>query len=252
MKSSSDRFTLVTGAASGIGRGVVEHLVGQSKHVVAFDKNGAGIKELQGLHSPERLTCCEVDLLHQDEIDAQLKARFDLGHQIEGLAHCAGVWAGGSILETSAQSWTHLIQNNLIAARNICTRVAPAMIQAKTGAMVIVSSNAGRLPRLDMSAYCVTKAALRMYAQCLALELAPHQVRCNIVSPGATQTPMQASYQAYLAKEKPSTRFRIPAPLEGASTPQDIAHLIAFLLSPAANSITMADISADRGATLGV
>lgn len=252
MKGSSYRFTLVTGAGSGIGRSVVEHLVGQSKHVVALDKNGAALKELQGLYSPESLTCCQVDLLLQDEIDAVLNARLDLGHQVEGLAHCAGVWAGGSILETSAQSWTHLMQNNLVATRNICARVAPPMIQAKTGAMVIVSSNAGRLPRLDMSAYCVTKAALRMYAQCLALELAPHQVRCNIVSPGATQTPMQASYQAYMAKERPSTRFRIPAPLTGASLPQDIAHVIAFLLSSAANSITMADISVDRGATLGV
>lgn len=252
MKAVSALVSVVTGAASGIGRSVVECLIAQDKRVMALDKNKNALSELAKQHPAQRLSCHEVDLRDRQAIQALLAPRFDAGQQVQALAHCAGTWSGGSILETEELCWEQLLQNNLIAAKNVCACVAPKMIEAQAGAIVIVSSNAARLPRLDMSAYCVSKAALSMYAKCLALELAPHKVRCNLVSPGATKTPMQASYQAFVAKAKPDTRFRIPAPLEGSSHPQDIAQVIRFLLSDAAQSMTMADLCADRGATLGV
>lgn len=245
-------WTVVTGAASGIGRSVVDHLLAQSTPVIALDKNAASLSAMAESYPGHALRCHQVDLTDASRIEAIFAPLFDAGEQVQGLAHCAGVWSGGSILETQEDAWDHLLQNNLLAARNICAQVSPGMKRAQSGSIVIVSSNAARLPRLDMSAYCVSKAALRMYAKCLALELAAHKVRCNIVSPGATQTPMQANYQAYMAQTHPDTRFRIPAPLEGSSTPEDIAQAIAFLLSEAASSITMADLCADRGATLGV
>lgn len=252
MSHPEPALTIVTGAASGIGRSVVEALIAQGKPVLALDKNREALAELASLHPDDQLLCRPVNLHEGASIDAQLAQALESKPPLQGLVHCAGVWAGGTILDTSDETWAHLLQNNLLAAKNICARIAPIMMRAREGSIVIVSSNAARLPRLDMSAYCVSKAALSMYARCLALQLAPHQVRCNVVSPGATQTPMQASYQKYMESAAIDHRFRIPAPLEGSSQPDDIAQVISFLLSDAASSVTLADLSADRGATLGV
>lgn len=246
---------LITGAASGIGLALVQHMLDRVPAIIAVDRNAKALEELSAQCPQGQLIPVVADLSDSRALAQTLGPVLRAHPSLRSLAHCAGVWSGGSILATDDPQWERLIEGNLWATKNICGLVAPSLIRAREGQIVIVSSNAARMPRLDMSAYCVSKAALTMYAKCLALELAPHQVRCNVVSPGATRTPMQAQYQDYRAqanKEGLDTRFRIPAPLEGTSEAQDMAALIAFLLSSSARSLTLADICADRGATLGV
>lgn len=253
MNSSTPKgLTIVSGAASGIGKSLVHALVQSSKQVLALDKDTHALKELARDYPKDKLSLRAVDLCDLESLGQQLAPFLRGQAPIDGLAQCAGVWLGGTTLETQREQWQHLLDNNLMSTRNICSLVAPTLIQQQRGAIAIVSSNAARMPRLDMSAYCVSKAALTMYAKCLALELAPHQVRCNIVSPGATQTPMQSAYQKYMEQSVIDHRFRIPAPLPGQSQAKDIANILSFLLSERSGSMTMSDISADRGATLGV
>lgn len=262
MSSASPQATLViTGAASGIGRALVKHMLDRVPAIVAIDKNAEALQALNAQCPEGQLIPVAAQLGDAAALKQALQPVLEKHPSIRSLAHCAGQWCGGSILGTQESQWQQLIESNLWAAKNICGLVAPGLIRAGEGQVVIVSSNAARMPRLDMSAYCVSKAALSMYAKCLALELARHQVRCNILSPGATRTAMQAQYQAFMAESQTrgtglnsglDTRFRVPAPLEGQTEPEDIAALIAFLLSPASRTMTMADLCADRGATLGV
>ena len=125
------------------------------------------------------------------------------------------------------------------------------------GAIVNISSDAGRQGNLNAAAYCASKGAVTLFTKALALELAPHEVRANVVSPADVRTPMlqfQAErygggdtdgyYRALLDKYPQGARARFIEPAE-------VAELVHYLCSPAAASITGADFPIDRGYSAG-
>jgi 2,3-dihydro-2,3-dihydroxybenzoate dehydrogenase len=108
-----------------------------------------------------------------------------------------------------------------------------------------------------MSAYCASKAAAAMLTRCMGLELARSGVRCNVVSPGSTDTPMLRAIaegpeeRARLLIEGDLGRHRLGIPLGRIASPDDIAAGVAFLLSEEAKHVTMHELLIDGGATLG-
>ena len=106
-----------------------------------------------------------------------------------------------------------------------------------------------------MAAYAASKAAATMFTRCLGLELAPHGIRCNIVAPGSTLTPMQtgmwsdADGAARVIAGVPEA-FKTGIPLGKLATPEDVAEAVVFLLSGRAGHITMTDLYVDGGATM--
>ena len=110
---------------------------------------------------------------------------------------------------------------------------------------------------MQMAAYAASKAASTMFTKCLGLELAQHNIRCNVVSPGSTDTAMQRALwadengaQAVIAGS-PET-FRVGIPLRRIASPEDVAEAVSFLVSERARHITLHDLYVDGGATLGV
>lgn len=111
---------------------------------------------------------------------------------------------------------------------------------------------------MGMAAYASTKAAATMYTKCLALELAEYNIRCNIVSPGSTDTDMQRALWGN-SKEVPKSvikgdleKYRLGIPLGKIAEPQEIAEMIYFLSTEKAGHITMEEVTIDGGATMGV
>ncbi|MFA0707166.1 SDR family oxidoreductase, partial [Vibrio sp. 10N.222.48.A3] len=107
----------------------------------------------------------------------------------------------------------------------------------------------------NMGAYAASKSALHMFVKSIGIELAPLGIRCNIVSPGSTRTEMQLqlwneSYGEEQVIAGDATQFRLGIPLNKIAEPKDIAQSILFLMSNAANHITMHDLRIDGGATL--
>ncbi|MGB5806964.1 SDR family oxidoreductase, partial [Castellaniella sp.] len=116
-------------------------------------------------------------------------------------------------------------------------------------------SNAATTPRPGMAAYAASKAAATQLTRCLGLELAPHRIRVNIVSPGSTDTAMQqamwsqgSSRDTVIAGDP--ARWRLGIPLAKIATPDEIAQAVLFLLSDQASHITLHDLRVDGGATL--
>ena len=129
------------------------------------------------------------------------------------------------------------------------------MVLRRAGSLVTVASNAGGMPRTGMGAYAASKAAADMLTRCFGLELARHGIRCNVVSPGSTDTPMQRRLwtgeddRARVIAGTPE-QFRVGIPLGRLVEPADIADAVLFLASRQARPITLPNLFVVGGPTL--
>ena len=242
---------LVAGAGGGIGRALVLALAEAGARVLATDLDDA----LQDAPQIPGVTWAALDVTDAGAVNRVVAdAERALGPLRHGV-FAAGILAGGALLETSARDWERVIEVNLTGGFHVTAALGRAMAAHGTGAIVAVGSNAADIPRLDMGAYPASKAALHMYMRCLGLELAPKGVRCNIVAPGSTLTPMQTGIWADAAGAErviagSLATHKTGIPLGKLATPQDIANAAMYLLSDQAGHVTMADLYVDGGATL--
>lgn len=248
---STERVAIVTGAAGGIGSAVAEVLARRVSHLVLLDVDEIAVAEklgAAGVHVSTRT--CDVASREQVE-DAVAFAERELG-PVEELAHVAGVLRPGPATSDDDDAWETSMAVNAGGTRNVCRAVSRGMLTRGRGSLVVVSSNAAKLPRTQMAAYGASKAAATRYALCLGLELAPRGVRCNVVSPGSTDTGMQRQLSndpdAVLRGDPES--FRVGVPLGRIAQPVDVAEAVGFLLFDAARHITMTDLLVDGGASL--
>ncbi|CAM3414153.1 2,3-dihydro-2,3-dihydroxybenzoate dehydrogenase [Corallococcus soli] len=258
MMGATTGLAVVTGAAQGIGAAVARKLA-RTMPVAVFDQNGAGLELLvaelrqQGL----KATAFKVDVRDKDGVeDAVAHIEAKLG-PIQVLANVAGILRMGPVLTQSDADWMSTFAVNTHGVFHVSRAVARHMVPRRSGAIVTVGSNAAGVPRMQMAAYAASKAASTMFTKCLGLELAEHGIRCNVVSPGSTDTAMQRALwsddrgpEAVIAGSLQS--FRTGIPLRRIATPDDIADSVVFLASDQARHITMHDLCIDGGATLGV
>ncbi|WP_437517321.1 2,3-dihydro-2,3-dihydroxybenzoate dehydrogenase [Sorangium sp. So ce1099] len=253
-----DRVALVTGAAQGIGESVARALAARGAAVAALDANGerlgAVVADLRA--SGHRAAAFPVDVADAGAVDRAVdRVERELG-PLEFLVNVAGVLRVGPALSLSDEDWERTFAVNTRGVFNVSRAVARRMTARSSGAIVTVGSNAARTPRVHMAAYAASKAATTMFTKCLGLELAKHNVRCNVVSPGSTDTPMQRSLwadergaRAVIAGNPEA--FKLGIPLNRIATTEDVAAAVLFLLSDQARHITMHDLCVDGGATLG-
>ncbi|NOK02353.1 MULTISPECIES: 2,3-dihydro-2,3-dihydroxybenzoate dehydrogenase [Myxococcus] len=250
------RVALVTGAAQGIGAAVARALAGEAL-IAAVDTNadglGALVAELRQKNQHAVAYPASVsDVAAVDTVVERIER--ELG-PIEVLANVAGVLRTGPILSYSDEDWAFTFSVNTLGVFQVSRAVARRMVPRRNGVIVTVGSNAAAVPRTQMAAYAASKAASSMFTKCLGLELAPHGIRCNVVSPGSTDTAMQRALwaddsgaQAVIAGSPEA--YRLGIPLQRIATPEDIANAVRFLVSDAARHITLHDLRVDGGATL--
>lgn len=259
---SKSALTIVTGAAQGIGAAVCLKLLSQGKQVIGIDCQ----PDPQQWSIYPMLTEQFQLLWHPVVLDlANLPAITDFfskysllqSSHIEALVNAAGILRMGTLLDATLEDWQSSLQVNLLAPVLMSQFVAQRMVQQQSGTIVTLSSNAARVPRQHMGIYATTKAALSHFCRNLALELAEQGIRCNVVSPGSTLTPMQK--QLWPDDQPPVSilqgnlaQYRTGIPLQHIAQPDDIANTVLFLLSDQARQITMHELVVDGGATLGV
>ncbi|ALG08569.1 2,3-dihydro-2,3-dihydroxybenzoate dehydrogenase [Kibdelosporangium phytohabitans] len=254
-----DKVAVVTGGAGGIGTAIAWALARRGAAVAVVDTDEGRLAELTGKLVAEGLTAqgftADVTDARQvalavDRIEAELGP-------IDLLVNAAGVLRMGSATDLSEVDWQTTFSVNLNGVFHSARAVVPRMKQRRRGSIVTVASNAARVPRVHMAAYGASKAAAASYTKTLGLELAEYGIRCNVVSPGSTDTDMlrllwsgENDRQATI--DGSAATYKTGIPLRRIADPGDIAEAVVFLASDSARHITMQDLCVDGGAVLGV
>jgi 2,3-dihydro-2,3-dihydroxybenzoate dehydrogenase len=238
----------VTGAGKGIGYATALAFVEAGAEVtgfdLAFDQADYPFATVKmDVADPQQVMLVCTPLLHD-------LTRLDV------LVNAAGILRMGATDALSLADWQQTFAVNVGGAFNLFQQTMATFRQQQGGAIVTVASDAAHTPRIGMSAYGASKAALKNLALTVGLELAASGVRCNIVSPGSTDTDMQRTLWVSDDAEQQRIRgfgeqFKLGIPLGKIARPHEIASTILFLASDSASHITLQDIVVDGGSTLG-
>ena len=162
---------------------------------------------------------------------------------LDGLVSNAGINRPGPLVDYSVEDWDRMFAVNTRATW-LLAKAAHEALKASRGAIVAIASMSGGNPHANLGAYGPSKAAVIMLAQVLAQEFGPDGIRVNTISPGMVRTGM--TEKAY-ADETIASQRNALVPLGRVATPEDMADVIAFLLSPDARYINGHDLVVDGG-----
>ncbi len=240
------KTALVTGGASGIGRGIALTLAEEGVNLAIASRNpdSAVIAEIEAMGV--RCVRIAADVSQESEVVRMVdEAITSLGHLDYYVNNAAWTWHQ-PITRLDAASWHKTIDTNLSAAVFACREVCHHMVARRSGSVVIIGSTARFFPSYRETAYRISKMGLRMLMQNLAIEMAPYGIRVNMVTPGHYQTRMTGEVTPEVERILLNT---IPAHRFGEV--QEIGNAVAFLLSQRLSPYTYgADIVIDGGLTL--
>lgn len=222
---------LVTGSSSGIGLAVARRLLDDGWQVIGFDIAQPEIEH-------PRFVATHVNLAD----DAALKAVLTDAGSLQAVVHAAGILRPASLGNLDAAHGEAMWRLHVQAATQLADALLPAMAQAGRGRMVLVGSRVAR-GVAGRSQYAATKAAVASLARSWAAEVVTRGVTVNVVAPAATQTAMLTD------PTRQGTPPRLP-PIGRLIQPEEVAALVAYLLSPMAAAITGQEIQICGGTSL--
>jgi NAD(P)-dependent dehydrogenase (short-subunit alcohol dehydrogenase family) len=234
-----DRLCLVTGAASGIGYATAEMLAAQGARLALWDLDDAALEAVptDGAAAVERAT---VDVSDHDAVEAAIAT---LPGPIAAVVHCAGIYTTSPLPEVEEASWDRVLDVNLKGAFNVAQAVAPGMIEAGGGSLVLFGSFAARTGGLRASApYASSKAGIAGLTKHLAQWGGPHGIRVNCIHPGFIQTPMNA-----ILSDEAKAQAVATTPLRRLGDPPECAAAAVFLASGLASFVHGVELDVNGG-----
>jgi NAD(P)-dependent dehydrogenase (short-subunit alcohol dehydrogenase family) len=244
------RRVIVTGAARGIGRAIVERFLREGAHVYAVDRNAGGIGRLRDALESERLHTGVVDLSSVEEARRMVDEGIRELDGLDVLVNNAGVMPDGPILEVSQETFDSAFSVNARAPFFAMQRAAAHMIEHGGGCFVnVASANAFRVESPE-APYNASKAALVMLTRAFAHELGHLGIRANCIAPGETLTPEERGNASGHDLER-ERAYLERVPLRRIGRPEDQANVVLFLASEDAAWVSGETILVDGGELTG-
>lgn len=250
------KVAIVTGGASGIGAATVRMLADEGAVVAVWD--------LKAQEASGAALVQTVDIGNMDRVATAWKETEEKLGPVEIVVHAAAIGSGHygfPYTQVPVSAWERVLHINIMGMVNIAHVAGPALRNRKAGSIVFLSSVAGQIGSQTDPPYSATKAANINFAQCMAKDLAAHNVRVNSVCPGMVKTPLNESvWKSWLDQQPPERQLSYDdwaadkisrvVPLGRWQTPEHIAAMIVFLSSSRASEVTGQTINVDGGCVM--
>lgn len=242
------KVILITGASSGIGAATAKQFAGLGATLALAGRNIDNLKQVASDCSTKSIPLLLTgELTNEKDTKAIVDKTVEHFGKLDVLINNAGILETGTIETTTLDQYDRMMNTNVRSMYHLSMLAVPHLIKSK-GSIVNVSSVNGIRAFPGVLAYCVSKAAVDQFTRCVALELAPKQVRVNCVNPGVTVTNLhkrggmnQEQYEAFLKKTQETHALGRPG------KPEEVASTIIFLASEDASFITGATVPVDGG-----
>lgn len=181
LEAGTQKAVLVTGASTGIGRGITEYLAGKGYFIYAGARKDSDLKALAAIKNVQPV---RLDVTKPEDIAAAVDLISQARRGLYGLVNNAGVATFAPLVDTPQEEFDLVMNVNVTGPFRMTKALAPALIASK-GRIVTIGSDAGILGLEDMGAYCMSKHAMEAFTDVLAEEMQPHGVQVSIIEPGS-------------------------------------------------------------------
>lgn len=256
--SLKDQKALVTGASSGIGRGVAKALAAAGAEVVVNyigDRKPADrvVEEIQ--QAGGRALALEADVSREDQVRKMFAQAIQALGTLDILVNNAGIQRDAPFLEMTLEQWNEVLSVNLTgyflcareAAREFVRRGVVPSVSRAAGKIICISSVHEIIPWAGHADYAASKGGIMLLMKTIAQELAPHHIRVNSIAPGAIQTAINR--QAWDTPEAEANLLKL-IPYNRVGVAEDIGSVAVWLASDGADYVTGTTLIADGGMTL--
>ncbi|CAG1005270.1 dihydroanticapsin dehydrogenase [Burkholderiales bacterium] len=238
------RVAIVTGGASGLGLATARRLHGEGARVAILDLPAARPSDAAARIARTALGL-EADVTDAHQVGVAVERATSMLGPVDALVTSAGVSRVGNVLDTTPDEFARVLAVNLTGTFVVVQAVAQRMVARRRGRIVLLGSISGTRIWNDRAAYAASKGGVVALAKSCAVDLAPHGIAVNSVSPGPIATPQTAALHG------PTIRGAVEAavPMARYGTPDEVAAAVVWLLSDDARFVTGHDLVVDGGLT---
>jgi len=243
----NDKIAIVTGAASGFGRGIAELFVEHGASVVIADLNGVTAGQVADALG-SRAFPVKVDVTRKTDVEAMVRAAADRFGGLDILVNNAGcTHENQSLMTVSEDDFDRIYAVNVKSIYLTTLAAVPQMERRGGGSIINTASTAGVRPRPGLTWYNGSKGAVITLTKSMAAELAPKNIRVNAINPVIGETGLLEQFMGMPDTPENRAKFLAGIPLGRFSTPRDIANAALFLADPDSTFLTGVAIEVDGG-----
>ena len=243
------KVAVITGGASGIGRGIALALADAGARVSLMDVNHEGMKQtaqqIEAQNGEKSLLHC-ADVRSKHQVQTAMTATMSAWERIDILVTAAGVSGRTPLLNSTEDEWDRIVDTNLKGTYLCAQAASQHMVRGRRGGRIITIASINAFwAKPQLNAYCASKGGVAMLTRCMAVELGEHGITANAICPGVVETPLNMPIpderrQGYLANMA-ANRLGLPA---------DVASLALYLASDASGYMTGAQLVIDGGLSI--